>query len=254
MKKIIWFLIVLFLISQASATQVLREVNPKDPVTEEIIEVRINIFNDQSSTLSYEVEEKIIGDMQLIDPPKPYEIRQFDGIVTPILKWNIQALPNKITTISYKVKSSKPGQFTFAPIKLTETSTRNIVIGESNEITIQCVPNGECNQGENYLNCRLDCTTGAQDGICNPIQDGICDVDCTSDVDCGITQKDYTTLYYIIAGIILALIIFIVVIKLIKSRDNDYTPNTQQQTPAQKEQDPLAGIQEQQHNQDNTKS
>lgn len=57
-----------------------------------------------------------------------------------------------------------------------------------------------CVIGENYFNCPRDCSSGSLDGICDKVNDGICDPDCErlnmkdQDIDCTITTTTITTI------------------------------------------------------------
>ncbi|MEM2919043.1 MAG: DUF333 domain-containing protein [Candidatus Altiarchaeota archaeon] len=75
-----------------------------------------------------------------------------------------------------------------------------------------------CNfeQGENFLNCREDCSSGSKDNYCDKIVDKICDPDCTNleDPDCKRTEP--LPIYLILVILIISLLI-IFLIKKIKS-------------------------------------
>jgi len=81
------------------------------------------------------------------------------------------------------------------------------------EEDVDCICNsdGSCEPdlGENYENCPTDCPSGSKDGLCDGIKDGICDPDCVElkekDPDC---QRGFTSLFYIIILIIVALTVF----------------------------------------------
>ena len=213
LKLLLTIILISLLSISINAAEVLREITPESPRAGGVIEVKINILNDAYTKVSYEIEERIPNQVTLVEPSQPYEIKQQDGVKIPILKWNILAEPGKVTSVSYKIKAEQPGQLTFSPVKIIDLSTYETLTGSSNELIVLCNPDKACSERENYLNCPEDCTTGAKDGICNPINDGICDVDCTknADSDCKSQSSDLTWLYYLIAGLILiAIIAFII--------------------------------------------
>ncbi len=59
------------------------------------------------------------------------------------------------------------------------------------DVLVKCVPNGLCEAGENFVNCR-DCKS-EEDKICNGVMDGICDPDCLNgDPDCSSYCGDHS--------------------------------------------------------------
>ena len=152
--------IILLSIVSASSTEVLREISPESPKTGSVIEVKINVLNQGSSQSIYEIEERLPGDVELIEPKEPYETRQQDGIRVQVLKWNLRAEPGKVTSVIYKIKSSKPGQLSFSPIKLIDTLTGELISGGGNEIIVLCNQITQCEKNENYINCPEDCSPG----------------------------------------------------------------------------------------------
>ncbi|HLC63450.1 MAG TPA: hypothetical protein VJJ21_03960 [Candidatus Nanoarchaeia archaeon] len=246
MKFSIILIITILIATSVSATQLLREIQPENPKTQDIILVKISLLNENNLPGNYEIEEILPGEITLIEPSSPTEIKQRDGISISTLKWNINAEPGKVSTISYTLKANKPGQLSFSPLEVTSDSGDS-AISNSNELTVYCSPNNICDKSENYLNCPQDCTTGAQDGICNPIQDSICDQDCTkgADSDCKDQKSSFTWIYYLLSGIILLAIIIFVIMKLKKQSPEPVIQQPQQplqQPNQQKEQDPLSGF------------
>ena len=231
-QAILVFFLMMIVMSTVQAAEVLREISPQNPKVNQPIIVTINILNDGSSTQVYDIEEIIPGDVQLLEPSQPYEIRQRDGISFPVLKWSVQLEPQKVTTLSYTIQANTPGQITFPPLKIRSPSSTEIILGESNEIIITCTPDNACSENENYLNCPEDCSTGATDGICNPIRDNICDGDCIDDPDCGLSSGGSKAVYfYVIGGIILLAIIVSLVRKFSKAQETSSEETVQ--TPAQ---------------------
>lgn len=244
MKKLILLALVLLVSLNVSAIEVLRDIQPAAPKTGAVITITISILNDGSQQASFILEEALPSGITLVEPAKPYETKQRDGITLSLLKWNILASPGRVASVSYKLKPTKPGQLTFQPVKIIDTATGAIITGESNELTVFCSPDRNCDKAENYLNCPQDCSTGASDGICNPIQDLICDLDCTkgADSDCKSLSADWTFLYYILGGVILLALIIFIVFKFLKSRPEEALIQQQPQQPQQEEPDPLAGF------------
>ena len=59
----------------------------------------------------------------------------------------------------------------------------NTLESRSMHVTIECKPDGTCNQGENYITCPQDCPTGSKDDVCDGAQDGRIDLDCEASAD-----------------------------------------------------------------------
>lgn len=82
---------------------------------------------------------------------------------------------------------------------------------------------GNCAIGENYENCPQDCSSGSIDMLCDGVNDGICDPDCTrmniqnQDPDCLQTTTTLPTapsipvyIYVVIIGIIVVVVLLLV--------------------------------------------
>jgi len=71
--------------------------------------------------------------------------------------------------------------------------------GNSEKMTIDLAPhktcgNNICEKNENNKICGMDCPTGSEDGYCDRVRDGICDIDCLSpgeakDYDCDYSKE-----------------------------------------------------------------
>lgn len=227
MKTLLFVIMIILLIFPAQAAEILREISPQQPSVQDPIEIKINLLHDGNQPASYEIEERLPTDIQLLNPPQPTEVRQQDGIKhVAILKWTLEASPQKITSVSYTITATKPGLITFLPVRAIQDDG-TVLLGQGNELLVQCKPNNQCEPRENYLNCPQDCSPSAADGICNPKPDNLCDEDCTpgADVDCKATSRSYTWIWYLLGGIIL-LVIIVFIIRLLKSKEQ---PPLQQQ-------------------------
>ena len=172
----------------------------------DIIEIKINILNPYSTEKTFEVSERLPNNIELISPEKPDEIKKYNGIEAEFVKWNLIISPNKISTISYKVKISSLGDYSIQPTTLKDTSNNKVYFSNSIEFNVKCDPNNKCEDPENYLNCPEDCSASISDGICNYLSDNTCDPDCIEDPDC----KKINSLTIIIITFILAVVIFII--------------------------------------------
>ena len=123
MKKLILLALVLLVSLNVSAIEVLRDIQPAAPKTGAVITITISILNDGSQQASFILEEALPSGITLVEPAKPYETKQRDGITLSLLKWNILASPGRVASVSYKLKPTKPGQLTFQPVKIIDTAT-----------------------------------------------------------------------------------------------------------------------------------
>jgi hypothetical protein len=99
-------------------------------------------------------------------------------------EWKIMLAAYENTTVAYWLVPGVAGTYVIAPASVTINGQGFRL--KSHSIDVRCNANNACEPGENYLNCREDCGTGSNDGICDFYQDGRCDPDCgqRSDPDC----------------------------------------------------------------------
>ncbi|MEA2037594.1 MAG: hypothetical protein U9O94_08850 [Nanoarchaeota archaeon] len=97
---------------------------------------------------------------------------------------------NLIETVKFdfsgtKVSLEMPYQNNFHRITILDARNRIIYKEDISRFSNKC-GNNKCDLNENYLTCSQDCKSGSSDGICDALEDGICDQDCiNSDSDCG---------------------------------------------------------------------
>jgi len=209
MKKLIILIISIILLANLISAQevIVTKETTENIKINDIIEVKINILNPYSTEKTYEVSERIPNNIELIEPSQPDEVKQFNGIEANFLKWNLLISPNMISTISYKIKIKELGDYSIQATDITDSLTEEVYFSNSLEFSVDCNPNNQCEENENYLNCPEDCDKGAADGICNYAADGICDPDCEEEPDCEETKLNI--LVIILIPLILAIIIFI---------------------------------------------
>lgn len=82
------------------------------------------------------------------------------------------------------------------------------------DISYLCRENGICEENENYVSCPNDCVSGSADGLCDRVDDDICDADCLlgGDKDCR-PQGSLPNLISLVGGIISLLLLLFVLVK-----------------------------------------
>src|SRR3989344_7755169 len=219
MKRIIIIIIFLVLINLASA-QKLEIV--KESKTELIygdnLNVKIKFNNPYNSNKIFEIKEILPQSITLVNP-KNSEIEYYNGIKVDIYKWNINAKPNEIITIEYIIKPDNLGYYSIKPTMITDTSSEEVYKSQTIDFFVTCKSNNICDEGENSLNCILDCKQSGNDNICDYKADNICDPDCEEDPDCKVDNKinlDKKMIYII--GIIVIILIFVFVRKMKRNK------------------------------------
>jgi len=102
-------------------------------------------------------------------------------------------------SLPYSMKAEQSGSYTLEVTaskegyKNASASISFAVIERHANITdaSECNADGTCDPEETYQTCPQDCASGQLDGICDLVEDGICDPDCneTRDEDCRIDYQ-----------------------------------------------------------------
>lgn len=143
-------------------------------------------------------------------------------------RWRINLPAKKNFTLLYWIIPESIGNYVISPAKIN--TERDVSYLKTWTINIKCKADQECNlqEGENYLTCPEDCSTGLADNICDFSKDDKCDPDCEkeSDPDCEkelsseeekeldveteiMKEEDNTAISKVLVGIILVISIII---------------------------------------------
>ena len=206
MKKIIYFIIFVLLVNIVLAQEIVKEA-PQEIKLNEIIEIKINIHNIDSTEKEFTIRENLPQDIEVIEPTK-FLTKRNDALKVNYYEWITTISPNKIKTLTYKIKPLSLGEYSIGSTELMDNS--NLRTYESNSIVfkVKCNPNNQCEINENSINCPEDCKTGSSDGICDYKADGICDPDCDDEPDC--KKLELNMNYLIIPFIIILVLIFLI--------------------------------------------
>ena len=185
MKKNIIYLIIVLLLTNivlAQEIQVVKEA-PQEIKLKEIIEIKIHISNPSSIEKEFIIEEILPQNIQVIEPSKVFN-KKNDALKVSYYEWIISISPNKIKTITYKIKPLSLGEYTISSTQVIDNFNLNIYESNSINFKVNCISNNNCEENENSLTCPEDCKTGGPDGICDYKADNICDPDCDDEPDC----------------------------------------------------------------------
>ena len=147
----------------------------------EEIEITLKVTNRGDEDVELAVSEVHRPDVDYLDPIEK-KILKYQALKIPYYLWEISLPANTDQEIKYHIKVESPRIITFPAASVSDQYGNQF---ESNPtiITIACIPDGKCDPGENFLNCPEDCTTGLEDGVCDAVEDGINDPDCSYGTD-----------------------------------------------------------------------
>ena len=251
MKKNIIYLIIFLLLTNivlAQNIEVIKEA-PQEIKLNEIIEIKIHISNPSNTEKEFTIEEFLPQNIEVIEPKTTFTKRN-DALVVNYYEWITLISPNKIKTITYKIKPLSLGEYTIRSTQVIDKSNLNTYESNSINFKVNCIPNNICENNENSITCSEDCKTGGSDGICDYQADDICDPDCEDEPDC--KKQEINILHLIIPFIIIIFTFLLIWLwpKIFKKKDEFPIQEEKQtikyaehfQKSNQKEQDPLAGI------------
>lgn len=252
MKIISYAIIFVLLVSIAGAQEIqITKTAPQSIKLGDIVEVNINMLNPYSTEKEFIIEETLPRDIEIIEPTNSLKKRT-DGLEVDYYKWNTFISANKIKTLTYKIRPTSLGEYTIGE---TVVSIEGLeYYGNTISFTVNCNPNGQCSEDENYLNCPQDCETGLSDGICDYKADSICDPDCTEDPDCEKTSNIniFSLIIYLIGGIIVIILGVLFLPKLFRKKikkNNDAQQEIQSQNDGEIDKnDPLSKMGNNQQN------
>ncbi len=175
------FVIPLILFSYIAFSQVnITKTAPLEASINETITISITIKNTGKFVENLSVYE-YPGDVIPIEPDELI-IENTSGCMfcasPPYFLWNVSVKPKDEKDIHYKIKPKELGDL-IIPATVAYDQYGNTFYSNPVTIKIKCNLNGICEPslGENYFNC-ADCPSGSKDGVCDLIDDGICDPDC----------------------------------------------------------------------------
>jgi hypothetical protein len=214
--KIIMLVLILLLVQTATALNVSR-IAPQEIQAGEILEVQIVINNDEDIDKTLRIEEQVSA-AEPVDPENVTTFR-WEGARASFYIWEINISRNTKEIIRYKIRPFPIGTYTLSPTNVIDEQN-NLVRALPTTIEVRCIPNYECEFGENIINCPEDCKTGSQDNICDFAADGVCDPDCEieADPDCEPEIEEPSNVFRDIIMILLFIVILFSIVLILKKK------------------------------------
>lgn len=180
MKKFFSYLVIFLLLSTfvTAEVKVVRE-SSDEIVIGDILDVNISVFSDKD--INFILREDFNDNVEFIDPIKVNEV-YYNGVKHYRFAIESKVKAGKVRVFNYKIKPKEIGEFNLVPSQVFVDE--GIYKSEVLSVLVKCIPNNNCDLGENYLTCEEDCENSEHDGVCNFKADGICDLDCVGDIDC----------------------------------------------------------------------
>jgi len=198
---IILFLLILSLnFVNAQEINIIKETKNEISLGDNIL-VKISFKNPYDRKATFEVQENLPQGITSVNPEEA-ETELHNGIEVKSYKWIVEVNPNNVVTINYAIRPNNLGVYALKPTIVKDTTTGEIQQSDLIEVLVRCIGDNICDSTENSLTCPEDCSLGIQDNICNYGADGICDIDCEEDPDCG-SNKTWTITILIILVIII---------------------------------------------------
>ena len=177
-------------------TEILVEAPVSDEKSVDLTLTRIipeKAFANEEFTVTLRVENNHVGEIEMllvepmrtgveyINAPEPHII-YYEALEIRLLRWTEKISPGQTMEYEYMMRPGSPGSITFPPATVND-QYGNTFESKPMHVMVQCLPDGVCGPGENYINCPKDCSTGSADGICDGVADGRIDPDCTPESD-----------------------------------------------------------------------
>ena len=166
------------------------------------LEFEIKLIGEPENLIGVSLEEIYVTDSEV---GEPYFVEEENNLIVEISDEKGSILESKpagfdfylgdsplispITNVNMEFEYSEKVNFIKVFFKEKEVFNENI--GD-----LLCNSDDKCDDFENYLSCKEDCSMNSKDGICNShVNDDICDLDCFLDIEKGgDCSESYATL------------------------------------------------------------
>jgi hypothetical protein len=157
------------------------------------VNVTIVVESNVNQLYGVVVEEQFAGQYVSSDGEL---VQERDPLYRPdFIRWEFNLPPGWRKELHYVVSPYQPGIMIMIPtaVYLENATGEYYVEPDYLEVDVTCNGNGRCEteEGEDYLTCPGDCTTGIRDDNCDLMEDERCDPDCEAgyDPDCGDSKE-----------------------------------------------------------------
>ncbi len=159
----------------------IERIVPESVNAGEIIEVKLRVVNNHDETLNLVIVESQRDGVNYIEVPEVYTVN-YQALAVPLMKWEDTISPGGVKEYTYKMSSVSPGAINLPPATVSD-DYGNSYESAKDFIEVLCSPDGVCGEDENYLYCPEDCQTGTADDVCDGVDDGRIDPDCSKGFD-----------------------------------------------------------------------
>ena len=159
----------------------LTRIIPEKAFVGEELTVTLRVENNHDDGVEILLIEPMRRGVSYVKSPEPH-IMHYEALEIRLLRWVATLYSGEVIEYDYVIRLDSPGSITFPPATVND-QYGNTFESKPMLIMVECVPDGICNSGENYINCPLDCPTGSADGICDGVEDGKIDPDCVAGYD-----------------------------------------------------------------------
>lgn len=180
---------------------------------EPVLEVNMLVFESGSAAMEYKVTEGRAS--SYLNESGSYMLSVNDAAGAPLWSRNYGlrfiTLSDPPRNAEYEIISEKIAY---------DEKMYEIVLYKDNGLLLRkyldvCDYNSRCDKKENAVSCPSDCSASDNDGVCIAKEEGICDPDCVSDIDCEIQEKEKSQALALVS---IAMSIIVVVLAVIFHR------------------------------------
>lgn len=180
---------------------------------EPVLEVNMLVFESGSAAMEYKVMDGRAS--SYLNETGEYMLSVNDAAGAPLWSRNYELgfvmLSNPPRSVEYEIISEKIAY---------DEKMYEIAFYKNNQLLLRkyldvCDYNSRCDRKENAVSCASDCSISDLDGVCIAKEDGICDPDCVSDIDCEIQEKEKNQALALVS---IAMSIIVVVLAVIFHR------------------------------------
>lgn len=180
---------------------------------EAVLEANLLVFESGSAAMEYKVTDGRAS--SYLNESGDYMLSVNDAAGTPLWSRNYDlrfiTLSDPPRNAEYEIINEKIAY---------DEKMYEIAFYKDNQLLLQkyldvCDYNAKCDKKENAVSCASDCSASDFDGVCIAKEEGICDPDCISDIDCTRQEKEKSQAFALVS---IAMSVIIVVLAVVFHR------------------------------------